>query len=283
MKSLPNKPNLDFLKKESKKLRTSHRNSDHSSCSRIKHFDTSFIGLTDKEILDSKFSILDAQRVIAREYGFSSWAKLKRFIESTNARFNQKLHDELIQLRNRDSDKRQALLREDMLYDGYHSEMEAVHNENATYLDAIIKEHGWPGTSLVGLDGCRAAWMIAQHAISRPDFQMKCLNLLKEAAEHGEVPARQVAFLTDRILFNKQKPQLYGLIGSWDSEGKMSYGPIMDEDKLNQRRAIAGLGSIEDELAEHKKEIAAEGGRPPEDFDAHQKKSKEWAKKSGWT
>jgi len=85
----------------------------------------------------------------------------------------------------------------------------------------------------------------------------------------------------DRILFNKHKPQMYGSVGSWDREGKISYGQIMDEDKVNQRRAIAGLGSIEDELAEHQKEVTAEGGTPPKDFDAHQKKSREWAKKTG--
>jgi len=282
MKSLPSNPNLDFLKKESKKLRNSHRNNDPSSCSRIKYFDTSFIGLSDDEIFDSKFSILDAQRVVAREYGFSSWAKLKRFIESTNSKFNQAVHDELIQLRNRDTEKRHALLKDGKLYDGYHSDIEAIHNDNASRLNSIIEEHGWPGTSLVGLDGCRAAWLIAQHAISQADFQMKCLDLLKVAAEHGEAPVRQVAFLTDRILFNKQEPQMYGSIGSWNSEGQLSYGPILDEDKVNQRRAIAGLGSIDDELAEHQKEVIAEGGRAPGDFDAHQKKSREWAKKSGW-
>ena len=149
-------------------------------------------------------------------------------------------------------------------------------------INEIINDHGWPGTSLVGLDGCRAAWMIAQHAISQPTFQMKCLDLIKKASEHGEVPARQVAFLMDRILFNKQKPQMYGSIGSWDSEGKISYGQIMDEDKVNQRRAIAGLGSIEDELAEHQKEVTTEGGKSPQDFDVHQKKLREWAKKAGW-
>jgi len=282
MKSLPSKPNLDFLKKQSKKLRALHRNNDLSSCSRIKHFDTSFNEMNDDEIFTSKFSIIDAQRVIAREYGFSSWAKLKRFIESTNARFNQALHDELIQLRNRDSEMRQTLLSEDKLYDGYHSEMESVHNENATRLNKIINEHGWPDTSLVGMDGCRAAWMIAQHAISQPDFQKRCLKLLKTAAENGDVPARQVAFLMDRVLFNEQKPQMYGSVGTLDREGKISYGQIIDENKVNQRRAIVGLGSIEDELIEHQKEVTAEGGRPPKDFDAYQKKLREWQKKTGW-
>ena len=74
---------------------------------------------------------------------------------------------------------------------------------------------------------------------------------------------------------------MYGTIGAWDSEGKISYGQIMDEDKVNQRRAITGLGSIEDELAEHQKEVTSKGGRPPQNFDFHKKKSGEWAKKTG--
>ena len=79
MKSLPKSPNLDYLKKEAKKLRASHRNRDRESCHRIRHFDTSFANQSEEEIYNSKFSLLDAQRIISREYGFSSWAKIKRF------------------------------------------------------------------------------------------------------------------------------------------------------------------------------------------------------------
>ena len=92
-----------------------------------------------------------------------------------------------------------------------------LHKFKKIYQNFVFPKHkyGWPGTSLVGLDGCRAAWVIAQNAISLPEFQRQCLLLLKVAAEHGEASSRQVAFLTDRILFNERKPQMYGVIGDW--------------------------------------------------------------------
>jgi ubiquinone/menaquinone biosynthesis C-methylase UbiE len=38
--------------------------------------------MSDAEILAAKFSIIDAQRIVAREYGYSSWATLKEYVES---------------------------------------------------------------------------------------------------------------------------------------------------------------------------------------------------------
>lgn len=82
MKSLPKRPNLEFLKKEAKALRALHRQGDASCCDRIRQNDKSFNGQTDADILAAKFSINDTQRIIAREYGYSSWATLKRYVES---------------------------------------------------------------------------------------------------------------------------------------------------------------------------------------------------------
>jgi len=83
MKSLPKQPNLEFLKKEAKSLRALHRQSDRACCQRIRSADTAFNPLSDTDILAARFSINDAQRIIAREYGYTSWATLKSFIEST--------------------------------------------------------------------------------------------------------------------------------------------------------------------------------------------------------
>ncbi len=82
MKSLPKNPNLDYLKKEAKKLRSLHRDSNPSCCARIRQLDTSFLGKHDQEILDANFSVMDSQRIIAREYGYTSWARLKHYIHS---------------------------------------------------------------------------------------------------------------------------------------------------------------------------------------------------------
>lgn len=82
MKSLPNKPHLEFLKKEAKTLRALHRQMDAACCEIIRQHDTSMQDRSDREILASKFSINDAQRIVARSYGYSSWALLKQYIQS---------------------------------------------------------------------------------------------------------------------------------------------------------------------------------------------------------
>ncbi len=82
MKSLTQKPNLEFLKKAAKALRTLHRQGDPACCAQIRSFDISYQTKPDAEILADKFSINDAQRIVAREYGYTSWATLKHFIES---------------------------------------------------------------------------------------------------------------------------------------------------------------------------------------------------------
>ena len=72
---------------------------------------------------------------------------------------NQQLLEELVALKQRDTETRSRLLKEGKLYGDYASEMQQVHRENANRLDRIIAKYGWPGISLVGLEGCRAAWL----------------------------------------------------------------------------------------------------------------------------
>ncbi len=93
MKSLVKKPNLEFLKKAAKALRALHKHGDKTCCEQIRNFDVSFKTKTDAEILSAKFSINDAQRIVAREHGYSSWASLKRFIESLSSSLYQGVSD----------------------------------------------------------------------------------------------------------------------------------------------------------------------------------------------
>jgi hypothetical protein len=85
------------------------------------------------------------------------------------------------------------LARDGSLFEGYSPEMERVHLENATRLEAIIVRHGWPGLSAVGADGAEAAWLVAQHAISRPAFQRRCLELLRAAVDSREASPSHLA------------------------------------------------------------------------------------------
>ena len=79
---------------------------------------------------------------------------------------NSELLGELLALRQRDIDMRDRLLNEGNLYGDYAPAMQAVHRENAHALEELVSRHGWPGVSLVGPEGCRAAWLVRRGAWS---------------------------------------------------------------------------------------------------------------------
>ncbi len=158
--------------------------------------------------------------------------------------------------------------------------MQAVHEENASVLERLVEEHGWPTSAIVGEDGADAAWLIAQHAIGLPDFQRKCLRLLQEAASSGAVPAWQVAMLLDRICVWEGKLQVYGTNFDWDEHGVMSPRPIADPESVDERRAAIGLPPLAAATALKRRETA---GQPkPIDYLARQREMEEWAKSVGW-
>lgn len=159
--------------------------------------------------------------------------------------------------------------------------MQQVHRENAVQLDKIIDEHGWPGISLVGLEGCRAAWLIAQHSICTPDLQRRFLTVLAEASERGEVPGVQVAYLIDRIRFNENKLQVYGTVMDWNDNGKLGC-EVEDPANLDRRRREVGLAPFRKELARQEREVDSEGGQPPADLAQHRRARNEWARSVGW-
>ncbi len=81
VKRLPSNPNLDHLRYQAKDLLKLHAARDPGAAQRIREFHSRLRKATDAEIFDTKLSLTDAQLTIAREYGFQSWARLKRHIE----------------------------------------------------------------------------------------------------------------------------------------------------------------------------------------------------------
>src|SRR5205085_1172028 len=69
---------------------------------------------------------------------------------------------------------------------------------------------GWPGKSLVGVDGANAAWLLVQHADQGRAFQKRCLPLLEAAVKKGEATGVQLAYLSDRVRVGAGEKQVYG-------------------------------------------------------------------------
>ena len=81
VRRLPSNPNLDHLKYQAKDLLKERAARTAGIAQRIREFHPRFLRATDAEIFDAQVSLSDAQLTIAREYGFPSWARLKRHIE----------------------------------------------------------------------------------------------------------------------------------------------------------------------------------------------------------
>ncbi|MBI4474990.1 MAG: hypothetical protein HY646_20150 [Acidobacteria bacterium] len=122
--------------------------------------------------------------------------------------------------------------------------IDSIHRENAARLDEIMAQVGWPGRSLVGEAGMRAAWRIVQNATTEPEFQRRALHLLQEAIARGDAPAWQAAMLEDRICKTEARPQVYGTQPDW---------PIAEPETVDDRRRTAGLMPIALEIEERKR------------------------------
>ena len=76
-KQLPPNPNLEHLKTQAKKFLKAHRGGSVDAIDRIRSFFPRLSSAADAEIQQAEFGLQDAQLVIAREYGFDNWSRLK--------------------------------------------------------------------------------------------------------------------------------------------------------------------------------------------------------------
>jgi hypothetical protein len=152
------------------------------------------------------------------------------------------LRAELLEMERIDRSVRADLVERGELHTGgYHPEMQAVHQRHNARMRAIIETHGWPGRSLVGEDGGRAAGFVVQHAILDPDLQRRGVELLTEAATKNEAEPFMVALLTDRVLMQEGKPQIYGTQYIGAAKGGVEPWPIANPETVDERRQAVGL------------------------------------------
>ncbi len=78
-KTLPLRPSLTHLRHQAKELLTKRNNGDEQAAARFEEAHSRFKPGAGER--DKKFALADAQFVIAREYGFASWPKLKEHVE----------------------------------------------------------------------------------------------------------------------------------------------------------------------------------------------------------
>jgi hypothetical protein len=194
------------------------------------------------------------------------------------------LRDRLLAMAARDLEVRSRLAADGSLFDGYHPEMRVVHEGNADALAEYIAERGWPTAAQVGDDGAEAAWLIVQHAISRPALCRQALPELQRLGVSGAVPRWQAAYLEDRIRVFEGRQQVYGTSFDWDEDGLMSPRPIEAPDQVDERREAVGLGPLQDAVGRHRAESRSEW-KPewrPADMGRRRREIEAFARAVGW-
>jgi ankyrin repeat protein len=77
-RKLPERPSLEQLRNQARDLLNAYRAGDANATEEIAHL--------ERHPDPAAFALSDAQRVLARAYGFESWPKLKAFVDGVNVR-----------------------------------------------------------------------------------------------------------------------------------------------------------------------------------------------------
>ncbi len=124
-----------------------------------------------------------------------------------------------------------------------------IDKQNMKKLRKIVKQHGWPTISKVGVAASMNAFLILQH-----DFPIrkKYYKIYSEAFRQKDVLSGSYAMLTDRYLLQHKKKQLYGtqsvrhlINGKWEEQTTLS--PVEDFKNINQRRKEMGYSTTIEE------------------------------------
>ncbi|NVJ59629.1 MAG: hypothetical protein HWE27_04520 [Gammaproteobacteria bacterium] len=128
-----------------------------------------------------------------------------------------------------------------------------IDEANTRDMKRIIEIHGWPVISKFGKEAENHAWLIVQHADHDIDFQKSVLALLEKLLPKKETNPSSYAYLYDRVASSyfdpsKRALQKYGTQGACKGENSWEPLPMIEPEKVDERRASVGLTPMKEYL-----------------------------------
>ena len=97
-RQLPTNPSLEQLKKQARELLQACQSGDPQARGRLKSVVPRLYKLSEADLALAKLTLRDAQLVLAREYGFPSWVKLKGHLEELTSTPTEMTREQILQL-----------------------------------------------------------------------------------------------------------------------------------------------------------------------------------------
>lgn len=121
--------------------------------------------------------------------------------------------------------------------------MTAIDLENQKDLLSILDKIKLPTIKNIGIDGCEAVWIVAQHAVYDLKLMKKILKLMQEvdALNRNGGYRKGIPYLVDRINIMEGKNQLFGTQFWNNPSGTITPYPIDNSNHLEQRRKDFGI------------------------------------------
>jgi hypothetical protein len=153
---------------------------------------------------------------------------------------NKKLAEYIIELAKVDQGARSLRFEKPELVKGIPNYLVyAIDGVNNMRIKKIISDFSYPTQKLIGKRAMDSFYILAQHQ----DFD---LELQKECLRHCDFQPEYMAHLTDRVLVNSEKKQIYGTQFHRDKKMNLVPRPIEDIKNLDKRRKSVGLDSFKD-------------------------------------
>jgi len=110
----------------------------------------------------------------------------------------------------------------------------------------IFNKIGYPNYDIVGTEGSHNFWLLVQHQDIHPQFQDSVLLKMKIEVDNKKAYGFDYAYLVDRVKLNTGQLQIYGTQMRLNKDST-SYEPkpVIEPDKLNERRKSVGMDGIE--------------------------------------
>jgi hypothetical protein len=117
--------------------------------------------------------------------------------------------------------------------------------DNLVWIKNLSANTGIPTVAQVGESGVHWTWLLVQHADDDPQFQLSVQPVFAQRQAAGELPADDLARLTDRVLLAAGKPQRFGTQFDWFS-GRFKPKGVVNLAEIDTNRRALDLMSLAD-------------------------------------